>query len=240
MTILTAPRLFILSSACWNSSSLKLSVTMPLTLTFPPSRYATARGKQYACENEPIICSIRRVVSQPRSPGVVASGTHPDLVAENLGRRPVYLRLVLVDAIDHERAAAADVVDALLRELLDAGGLDDDVEPVRVVLLQLLPLRAGVLPVELDVVVRGVQLPRDVHLDALVRGDHDAVRAVQLEQLREDEPRGAGAEQEDLDADGRVELVEAVQGTCGGLEKGRFFVGEVVDLVALLLVARQK
>lgn len=150
------------------------------------------------------------------------------------------LRLVLVDTVDHERAAAADVVDALLCELLDAGGLDDDVEPVRVGLLELLPLRAGVLPVELDVLVRGVQLLGDVHLDALVRGDDDAVRAVQLEQLGEDEARGARAEEEGLDADGRVELVEAVQSTGGGLEKSGFLVGEVVDLVALLLVAGRR
>lgn len=151
----------------------------------------------------------------------------------------MHLRLVLVDTVDHEGAAATDVVDALLRKLLDARGLDDDVEAVRVVLLQLLPLRAGVLAVELDVLVAGVELLRDVHLHTLVCGDDDAVCAVQLEQLRKNETRWARTEEEDFDADWRVELVEAVQRACGGFEKRGLLVREVVDLVALLLVARE-
>lgn len=146
------------------------------------------------------------------------------------------LRLVLVHAVDHDRSAAADVVYAVLRELLDTSGLDDDVKPVRVVLPQLLPLRGRVLPVELDVLVGGVQLLRDIHLDTLVRGDGDAVSAVQLQQLSEDQTGGTGAEQEHINAYWRVELVEAVNGTCRGLEKRGLLVGKVVDLVALALV----
>src|ERR1700722_8033902 len=56
MQILRAPRLLILSSASWYSSNLYASVTIPLTLIFPLSRYAIALGKQYVCEKEPIIC----------------------------------------------------------------------------------------------------------------------------------------------------------------------------------------
>ena len=147
--------------------------------------------------------------------------------------------LVLVHAVDHEGAAAANVVDGVLRELLDTGSLDDDVEAVRVVLLQLLPLWARVLAVELDVLVAGVELLRDVHLDALVGGDDDAMCAVQLEQLREDETRWARTEEEDFDADWWVELVKTVKRACGGFEKCGLLVCEIVDLVALLLVAEE-
>ena len=147
--------------------------------------------------------------------------------------------LVLVNAVDHDRTAAADVVDAVLGNLLDTGGLNDDVEAVRVVLLQLLPLWARVLAVELDVLVASVELLRDVHLDALVGGDDDTVCAVQLQQLREDETRWARTEEEDFDADWWVELVESVKCACSGFEKCGFLVCEVVDLVALLLVAKE-
>lgn len=162
--------------------------------------------------------------------------TYLDLVPEDLRRGPVNLRRVGVHAVDHESTAAADVVDAVLRELLDTGGLDNHVEPVRVVLLQLLPLRPRVLPVELDVLVRGVQLLGDVHLDALVGRDGNAVRAVQLKQLSEDQAGRTGAEEQHVDTDWRVELIETVDGACRGLEKRGLLIGKVVDLVALALV----
>lgn len=57
--------------------------------------------------------------------------------------------------------------------------------------------------------------------------------------MGEDETGRAGAEEEDVDADWGVQFVEAVDGTCCGFEEGRFFVGEVEDLVAFLLVAGQ-
>lgn len=127
--------------------------------------------------------------------------------------------LVLVDTIDHESAATADVVDGILRDLLDTRSLDDDVKTVWVRLLELLPLRARVLSVELDVIVRSVKLLCDVHLDALVRGDDDTVRTVLLEQLGEDETGWAGSKEEDFNANWRVQLVETVDGACRGLEK---------------------
>ena len=64
MQIFRAPRLFILSRAFWKSSSLNLSVTIPFVLTFPLSKYATARGKQYVCEKDPMI--YRNGSSVPR------------------------------------------------------------------------------------------------------------------------------------------------------------------------------
>jgi hypothetical protein len=112
-----------------------------------------------------------------------------------------------------------------------------DVKPIRVLLLQLLPLRLGVLPVQLDILVPCLELPRDLRFDALVRRDDHPRRAVQLEQLREDEARGARAEDQRLDADAGVELVHAVNGTRGGLGERGLLVREVVDLVDLLCSA---
>ncbi len=69
-----------------------------------------------------------------------------DLVPKDLGGGPADAGGVGVDAVHDERAAAAAVVDGILKDLDRAGGLDDDVEPVRVVLLDLLVLRARVGP----------------------------------------------------------------------------------------------
>ena len=140
--------------------------------------------------------------------------TYSDLISEDLRRRPVEQCLVLVNAVDHDRTAAADVVDAVLGNLLDTGGLNDNVEAVRVVLLQLLPLRFRVLPVKLDVLVRSVELFCDVHLDTLVRGKNHTVCTIQLEELSKDETGRAGSEHEDVNANWRVELVETVNCAC--------------------------
>ena len=110
-------------------------------------------------------------------------------VTEDLGRRPRYARRARVHAVADELAAATHVVDGVLEHLAAAAGLDDyrsslalvmswpsrhrgllgltDVEAVRVVLLQLLPLRSGVGPRERDVEVRGVEALRELHLGAL-------------------------------------------------------------------------
>lgn len=64
--------------------------------------------------------------------------------------------------------------------------------------------------------------------------------AVEFEELGEDESCWAGAEEEDVDADLGVEFIEAVDGTCGGFEEGRFFGGKVMDLVALLLRTKRR
>ena len=145
-------------------------------------------------------------------------------------------RFVRVHAIDHDGSSSADIVDRVVCQLLDPGGLDHYVKPVRVVLFQLLPLRAWVLPVELDILVRSSELLRDVHLDTLVSGDDDTVRAIQFEQLSEDEACRPCTEEEDLNSDRRVELVETVKCACCGLEERRLLIGDVLDDVALALV----
>ena len=49
--------------------------------------------------------------------------------------------------------------------------------------------------------------------------------------MGKDQTGGTGSEEENVDADWGVEFVEAVDGTCCGLEEGGFFIGEVVNLV---------
>lgn len=146
-------------------------------------------------------------------------------------------RLVLVDSVEHQCASTPHVVDALISQLLHTGCFYDDVEPVWVVILELLPLRLGVLPVELDVLVTGVKVLGDIHLDALVRGDDDAGGAVKFEELCEDQTGGSSTEEENFDSDRGVKLVESVDGTCGRFKEGGILVTEVMDFVELLLLA---
>lgn len=139
--------------------------------------------------------------------------------------------LVGVDTVDHESSTPTNIVDRLVRQLLDTSGFNNDIEPVRVVLLQLRPLSLGVLPVELDVLVSGINLLGDVHLDALVGNEDDPRGTVELEKLGEDKARGASTKHENFDTNWGVELVETMDGACGGLEEGSFLIGEVIDLV---------
>lgn len=50
--------------------------------------------------------------------------THPDFVPENLGWGPVHSRCVLIHTVNHEGTPATDVVDRIVRELLDARRLN--------------------------------------------------------------------------------------------------------------------
>ena len=84
-------------------------------------------------------------------PSVAAIGTrtgvaYPYFVAENLRWWPRDAGLILVNAVNEERSSSSDVVDGILDDGFDSGCLHDDIEPVRVVLLQLIPLSLGVLP----------------------------------------------------------------------------------------------
>lgn len=65
--------------------------------------------------------------------------------------------------------------------------LRDNVEPVRVLLLQLGPLSGGVSSLEIPVLVSGVDFPRDLHLDPFVGSDDDVRGTVELKELGEDE-----------------------------------------------------
>lgn len=162
-----------------------------------------------------------------------AQETYLDLVPEYFRRGPMHQGFVLVDTVDHQGATSSDIIDRFVGELLDTGRLYDHVEPILLFLFQLLPLyfSLGRVALEFDVFVSSVELLGDVHFDSFVRGDDEARGAVELEELREDEPGRARAEEENLDADGGRELVEAVYGAGGGFEERRFFICEVLDFV---------
>ncbi len=151
----------------------------------------------------------------------------------------MYASLVLIDTIDHQRTASANVVDAFVGQLLHAGRFDDDIKPIRVVVLELLPLRFGVLSVELNVLVGGIKIFSNVHLYALVGSDNDTGCAIELQELGEDQASGSSTQEKDLYADRRCELVETVNGTSRGLKQSRLFVGKIFDLVEFMLRARR-
>lgn len=90
------------------------------------------------------------------------------------------------------------------------------VKAIRVVRLEFLPLCFRALSVQLDVFVTSLEILRNLGFDALVRGDDDSGCAVHLEQLREDETRWPGSDDEGVDAHSRVQLVQAVDGTRRG------------------------
>ena len=95
-------------------------------------------------------------------------------------------------------------------------------------------MRLWIRAIQFDVLVSGVQLFRQVHLDAFVSCHNDAVRAVELEHLGEDQSGGPGTDNERVDADSRVELVHPMYRARGRLDESRFFIREVVDLEQLV------
>lgn len=94
-------------------------------------------------------------------------------------------------------------------------------------------MRLRVLPVELDVLVRRVQTPRDLRLRSLVGSDYDARRAVELQQLGDDKPGRARTKHECFDADAGPKPVHSVDSARGGLDQSRLLVRDVMDLVHL-------
>ena len=71
---------------------------------------------------------------------------YPDFVAENLGWWPRDTSLILINAVNKERLPSSDIVDGILDDGLNSSHFHDDVESERVVLLQFIPLRFGILP----------------------------------------------------------------------------------------------
>ena len=77
----------------------------------------------------------------------------------------MHSRGIVVHAVHHQGPAPTDVVDRVVRDLLIARRLHDYVEPIRVLFLQLRPLRVCIDTVELDVLVRGAERARDLRLE---------------------------------------------------------------------------
>ena len=85
--------------------------------------------------------------------------------------------------INNQRPPPPTIVDRILKDLDRPGRLHHNVEPVRVVLLDLLKLRHGVGPRQLNVMVGRVQLPGEVHLEPAGRGDGHLAAPVLAEEL---------------------------------------------------------
>lgn len=179
-----------------------------------------------------------------------------DLVAEDLGGRPRDARRAGVDAVAHELAAAAHVVDGVLEHLGAARRLHHDVEAVRVVLLDLLPLRRGVLARQGDVRVGGVEALGELDLGALGGGNGQLgdtrvlpVSGYQqidsplllgsyhghLQELSHHETSGTSSDQQGVGAGLGGDLLETVHGARSGLDQGGVDVADVVDLEELAL-----
>jgi hypothetical protein len=168
--------------------------------------------------------STRESNTQPRE-------AHPYLITEDLGRWPVNKRLILVHAVYHQCPPTAHIVDRLVSQLFNSCGFNNDVKTVRVVFFELGPLGPWVLSVELNVLIRSIELLGNLRFNAFVCSECDLPCPIQFEQLGEDETGRSCTNQEDLDANGRIQFIESVNGTCSRFKKRCLFVGEIVDLV---------
>lgn len=149
----------------------------------------------------------------------------------------MHKRLVFIHTINHQGSSPPDIVNALIRQLLHARGFNDDIETVRVVLLELVPLCLRVLPVKFNIFVSGLEIFCNVHLDALIGSNDHSSSTIQFEELSKDKTRRTRAEEKNFNADLRVQLIEAMDSASGRLEKGRILVRKVLDLVHFLLWA---
>lgn len=104
----------------------------------------------------------------------------------------------------------ADVVDGILKDLGGTSSLNDDVETVRVLILELLELSFWVLPAQLNVDVTRAELLGKFHLETLRSGNNDVASAVLAEHLRKHEASWASTEHQDGGTELWRDLVEAV------------------------------
>lgn len=150
-----------------------------------------------------------------------------NLITKHLGRRHLDQSLLLINAIVDELATPRTKINRLLQHSRTPRSLDNNIKAIRILLLERRPLLARILTVELDVLVSAVELLGKVHLGALVGCDDGVLAAVVLEQLRQTQTCGTGADEKDAGADVRAYAVHAVDGAGSGFEEGRFFPGEV-------------
>ena len=175
--------------------------------------------------------------------------SHLDFVDENFGRGPVDAGVVVVYAVNHQRATPADVVDRIvgygfLTRCLDLRtdeqttiwvpvqrwSTHHNIEAIGVALLQFFPLNAWVLPVKFNVLMTGVEFLRKVHLDSFIRRNDDSHCSVELQELRQYESSRTCADDEGFDANRCGELVHSMHGARRRLHERRLLIGEVVEL----------
>jgi hypothetical protein len=89
----------------------------------------------------------------------------------------MHQRLILVHTINHQRFPTPHITNRLIRQFLHAHRLHNNIKPVRIIFLPIEVLGSD-LPVELDVFICCVQLLRDIHFDALLRGERYFAGAV--------------------------------------------------------------
>ena len=137
--------------------------------------------------------------------------------------------LILINAINHQRPTPPHIIDALIRHLLHPRCFNHYIKSMRILLSQLLPLRPWIFTIQLDVLIRRIQILCDVHLDSLVCDNYDSRGAIELKELCEDEPCWASTEEEGFDPYSWVELVQPMDSTRGRFKECRFFIGEIAD-----------
>ena len=152
----------------------------------------------------------------------------------------MYKRLVFIDTVYHQSSPPAYIVDSFIGKLLHARGLDDNVESIRVVSFELLPLRLGILAVEFNILVTGLELFGNLGLNALVGRNDDPGGTIKLQELSQYKARRTSAEKENLNTDWRAKLIEAVYGTGSRFQESCLFIGEILYLVELLLFAEPR
>jgi hypothetical protein len=114
----------------------------------------------------------------------------------NLARGPADAVLVSIHAVHDELTATTDVVDRVLKNLDATGGLDDNVESVRVLALQLLELNFRVGTRERNVFVASTKLLGQFHLQTLGGSNDDVATTVLAQHLGQDKTGGTGTEHE--------------------------------------------
>lgn len=156
------------------------------------------------------------------------------LIPKHLRRRHRHDRLLRINPVIHQLPAARAEPNRRLEQRMRPRRLHHDIEPVRMRPPQLVPPRP-LIPAarQLDVLIRGAQPPRQLHLRPRVRRQHQVRAAVVPQQLREAEPGGPRADDQDRRAGRRRDAVEAVDGAGGRLEQRRLGPREVAEMEEL-------
>lgn len=91
-----------------------------------------------------------------------------------------------IHAIHDEFTTATDVVDGVLEDLGTASSLDDNVEAIRVLLVDLGELGSWIGAGEFNVLVACVERPGQIHLQTCRGSNHNVASTVKTEHLSKD------------------------------------------------------
>lgn len=147
----------------------------------------------------------------------------------DLARGPADAVLASIHPVHDELTATTDVVDRVFKNLDATGGLDDNVEPVRVLVLQLLELNLRVGTGESNVFVTSTKLLGQFHLQTFGGSNDNVATTVLAQHLGEDKTGGTGTEHEHRGAHLGSNLVQSVCGARSGFKESGINVAEVLD-----------